>query len=1018
MKLCLVHLVGVSLSSSVVSGFDDIDCFSACHRGDVDVSSCDSLIEAIRPESCAHNCDVQHDILPRYIDMTCDFDIEDALLGVESTDCFDHCQNVESCESLLDSIRPGACAYNCEVELDILPRYVGMACEFDISAVLGQMGPGTIEVRSSDGFGVEAGVPFTPEVLVHNEWHEICGHWFWNNHNGATAVCNKFGFSKGYLQEERWEDNDWSGSYLLRNGIMIGQCNEGESLEGCSGNWNTYDVSGGCMAGDAAGIAVTCTNDETSLGPCAIGCGAAAWATPETCNNLLELIQAGGCAHTCQVGSIQRSHRHLRCEFDIASVLGNRPSYDLEVRARGNADVLPRVPFVPEILFNDGYHEICGHWFWNNHNGATSVCRKLGFQSGRLQRERWHDHSWWGATLETDAVMVGSCGVGSSLEHCAENENRFDVGGGGCRIGDSAGIMVICADNVEDPGEGWEDDGRPDEYDDKPEEHLPMQRCWNAGYRDFGDESGLFQCPEIMPISRDQDDGHLCPDGECDASQCCAQSCSAIDSAGCPAGQSSRGEDGECFGKECDVRSCCYVGCEAWASAGGSCGGGFVLDINEECENNDVSGCNEDRCCVHPLENQCQVESARECSSCARYGPCLSSIDPQCITQHALDCLPCKEKNVMHCATCAPTFDNNCIGIEVYDGPDCAKEDLEYTIPQRVYECFLLPPFASEGYQAIPVHNGNQWEYRTNCEDNTCSFCDTTEVISQEEYEKFTADIGSSPGTGVCRNEEGGNGSQLIFGTIDEHLLGSACPDAGPCGPPDCVPGVDEKCIVFSIFGASSECNIVDDVLNYATEGDYHAFAIGDDTCRMDGSGRSFYKLSVDRATQSGVGLIGCEDDACTTGCTSVAMHGGECLTPQWAHGLQLTANAILDDWLVDNSDSSPGAPTYGSWANGNGHESSYADDSYAGNTGVQIYGSWGDDDSDTEYLYGFWGGEDACGEDCEEAPDTCAELILMIQPGGCANDCMVETIMPMYDVLGCEFAFISEIIRGDHGGQ
>merc|ERR1712039_1111068 len=39
---------------------------------------------------------------------------------------------------------------------------------------------------------------------------------------------------------------------------------------------------------------------------------------------------------------------------------------------------------IAEISFKGNWFPICGHWFWDNANGANLFCQKLGSQSGQL----------------------------------------------------------------------------------------------------------------------------------------------------------------------------------------------------------------------------------------------------------------------------------------------------------------------------------------------------------------------------------------------------------------------------------------------------------------------------------------------------------------------------------------------------------------------------------------------------------------------------------------------------------
>lgn len=38
----------------------------------------------------------------------------------------------------------------------------------------------------------------------------------------------------------------------------------------------------------------------------------------------------------------------------------------------------------PQIFQDGTYHPICGHWFWDNNEGAKSYCKQLGFADGEI----------------------------------------------------------------------------------------------------------------------------------------------------------------------------------------------------------------------------------------------------------------------------------------------------------------------------------------------------------------------------------------------------------------------------------------------------------------------------------------------------------------------------------------------------------------------------------------------------------------------------------------------------------
>jgi hypothetical protein len=236
----------------------------------------------------------------------------------------------------MSAIRPGSCGSDCGEEYMIQTHDL-LQCDFDLSFALGNR-PESLPVRALDMETIEAGVGFVPEVFVtdvtgQGSWHEICGHWFWNNHFGATAVCQNFGFPFGRLEKERWTNHDWTGNVLSTDGLHIGSCRPGESLETCSGAHNRYDFPGGCVQGETAGIVVICAKEEPPQPTCAQECTEA----PGDCEELISLVQPGGCASDCTVDFIWPLYGELGCDFDILDIRGTEPADESE-------DLLQRIP--------------------------------------------------------------------------------------------------------------------------------------------------------------------------------------------------------------------------------------------------------------------------------------------------------------------------------------------------------------------------------------------------------------------------------------------------------------------------------------------------------------------------------------------------------------------------------------------------------------------------------------------------------------------------------------------------
>ena len=97
------------------------------------------------------------------------------------------------------------------------------------------------------------------------------------------------------------------------------------------------------------------------------------------------------------------------------------------------------VPFVPEVRFQDKYHPICGHFFWDNDDGATTICKALGFSRGT----RWTTEDKY----DVDAMPVGKCKAGEPLTKCTGGGNAwgdFNYRDGYCNRGNTIGVKVIC----------------------------------------------------------------------------------------------------------------------------------------------------------------------------------------------------------------------------------------------------------------------------------------------------------------------------------------------------------------------------------------------------------------------------------------------------------------------------------------------------------------------------------------------------------------------------------------------
>ena len=119
-------------------------------------------------------------------------------------------------------------------------------------------------VRADDGKEVVWGQAFIPEVLYGGKWYPVCGPGFWDSDDGATTVCNAFGFYIGKIK--RTEE-----TYNV-DSMPVGRCKSGEPLWKCTGGGNAFgnlnfrfsqyeNIT--CKKGNRIGVQVICTVSHT-----------------------------------------------------------------------------------------------------------------------------------------------------------------------------------------------------------------------------------------------------------------------------------------------------------------------------------------------------------------------------------------------------------------------------------------------------------------------------------------------------------------------------------------------------------------------------------------------------------------------------------------------------------------------------------------------------------------------------------------------------------------------------------
>ena len=114
--------------------------------------------------------------------------------------------------------------------------------------------------------------------------------------------------------------------------------------------------------------------------------------------------------------------------------------YKLSEQVCMNGDVKLEKDGTPKLFWNSKWSPICGHYFWNNHYGATSFCKKLGYSNGKQ-----YGHSS-GQTYSEDAIRIGLCSEGQNLENCDGGCNDKGVGNGcaNCAAGEKIKLTIRC----------------------------------------------------------------------------------------------------------------------------------------------------------------------------------------------------------------------------------------------------------------------------------------------------------------------------------------------------------------------------------------------------------------------------------------------------------------------------------------------------------------------------------------------------------------------------------------------
>ena len=98
----------------------------------------------------------------------------------------------------------------------------------------------------------------------------------------------------------------------------------------------------------------------------------------------------------------------------------------------------------PKVFWEKKWRPLCGHWFWDNNNGADSFCQRLGYSYGELERTN--------SAYDEDAIRLGRCNSNEDFLSCSNGCNDKGIGDGGngckCSAGNNVGFKLSCAGRI------------------------------------------------------------------------------------------------------------------------------------------------------------------------------------------------------------------------------------------------------------------------------------------------------------------------------------------------------------------------------------------------------------------------------------------------------------------------------------------------------------------------------------------------------------------------------------------
>lgn len=97
-------------------------------------------------------------------------------------------------------------------------------------------------------------------------WSPVCGPYFWDNNNGATAICRKLGFLSGKFYRRSYSRYDvqtrkFTANSIYKDAMPVGKCRAGEELHKCTGGgnaWGNLTKYSNCKKGQNAAVEISC----------------------------------------------------------------------------------------------------------------------------------------------------------------------------------------------------------------------------------------------------------------------------------------------------------------------------------------------------------------------------------------------------------------------------------------------------------------------------------------------------------------------------------------------------------------------------------------------------------------------------------------------------------------------------------------------------------------------------------------------------------------------------------------